>query len=66
MAHLATADLLTPHEVAARLRLSRASVYRYVRVGRLEAHRLHEYGPLRIRADSLDHFLSHDGHEDAA
>lgn len=50
-------ELLTTSEAALELRCSRASVYRAVHDGRLEAQRLGEDGPLRISAEALDSFL---------
>ena len=52
------APLLTPREVAAHLRVHRASIYRWIDDGRLPAFRLGgEGGPLRIPADAVDAHL---------
>jgi excisionase family DNA binding protein len=48
---------LTITEVARTLRQSRATVYRKVTTGELEAFRLGEAGPLRIRVSALEAHL---------
>jgi excisionase family DNA binding protein len=50
-------QLRTVGEAALELRCSRASVYRAVESGALEAWRLGENGQLRISRESLDRFL---------
>ena len=53
-----TAPLLTVREVAARLRLSIASVYVMIRQGTLIAHRLGgRKGAIRIRPEDVDSCL---------
>ncbi len=50
--------LLTASEVARRLRVHRASVYRMIDDGRLRAYRLGgEGGPLRVSEEALDLLL---------
>ena len=54
-----TPRLLTPDEVAERLRQSRASVYRKIAAGEIPAFRLNaNRGPLRVREDELDAWLN--------
>jgi excisionase family DNA binding protein len=50
-------ELLSVGEVAERLGVHRATVYRYVHGGELPALRLGEDGPYRIRSDVLDQWL---------
>jgi excisionase family DNA binding protein len=59
MSGLARKDLrlLTTREAARRLRVSEATVYRYVRSGRVPAVRLAEFGPWRIPAADLEALL---------
>lgn len=49
--------LLTVGEVARALRCSRASVYRHVRLGQLEALRVGDRGPLRFRPEDVEAVL---------
>lgn len=49
--------LLTVDEVAERLRVHPASVYRKVHAGDIPAVRLTDHGPLRISATDLDDWL---------
>jgi excisionase family DNA binding protein len=61
--------LLTVDEVADRLRLNRASIYRYIRHDGLPHMRLGgELGPIRVREDDLEVWLQqcHNGPEVAA
>jgi excisionase family DNA binding protein len=53
-----TGGLLTVGEAAARLRVSRGTVYRYVRSGRLEAVRLGRVGPWRVPSAALERLLT--------
>ena len=50
-------ELLTVDEVAERLRVSPATVYRRVHDATLPALRIGEHGPIRIPATALKHFL---------
>ena len=50
-------ELLTAEQVAARLHLHIATVWRYVREGKLRAVRL-SYKGIRIRQSELDRFLN--------
>ena len=50
-------NLRTVAETAAELHCSRASVYRAIGRGELEAVRLGEAGPLRVREAAVDGFL---------
>jgi excisionase family DNA binding protein len=54
----ATRTLLSPAEVAQILGLHRASVYRRINSGELPAIRLGEDGPLRVRSDQLEDWLT--------
>lgn len=58
--------LLKVDEVAAELRVSPFTVYRYVESGRMAALRVGENGPLRIPRQSLDEFLVPAGPKAAA
>lgn len=49
---------LRPDQVAVELGCSRATIYRLIAAGELEAFRLTERGSLRIPASSLDQFIS--------
>jgi excisionase family DNA binding protein len=49
--------LLSVGEVAERLGVHRATVYRYVHEGELPALRLGEDGPLRVRSDVVERWL---------
>ncbi len=49
--------LLTPREVAVRLRVCTETIYRKIASGQLEAYRLGELGPLRISEEALDLLL---------
>ena len=49
--------LLSVGEVAERLGVHRATVYRYVHEGELPALRLGEDGPYRVRSDVLERWL---------
>ena len=52
-------SLLSPAEIAELLGVHRASVYRRIQDGSLPALRLGgEYGPLRIRAEELEAWLT--------
>jgi excisionase family DNA binding protein len=53
-----TGGLLTVDEAAERLRVSRGTLYRYVRSGRLEAVRVGELGPWRIPSAALERLLT--------
>ena len=58
MREIATPSLLTPAEVARRLRQDRATIYRKIRAGVLPAVRLNDgRGALRIPADELAAWL---------
>ena len=50
-------ELLTVDEVAERLRVSPATVYRRVHDATLPALRIGEHGPIRIPVAALKHFL---------
>lgn len=50
-------ELLTPNEVAKRLKVDRITVYRWIKSGRLQARRLPD-GQLRIEAKELDDLLT--------
>ena len=49
--------MLTVAEASDALRQSEATVYRHIRLGDLEALRVGERGPLRIRAEAVDALL---------
>jgi excisionase family DNA binding protein len=49
--------LLSVGEVAERLGVHRATVYRYVHSGELPALRLGEDGPYRVRSDRLEEWI---------
>jgi excisionase family DNA binding protein len=51
-------ELLTVSECARELRCSRATVYRKIGTGELEARRLGEVGQLRIPADAIGRLLT--------
>jgi excisionase family DNA binding protein len=51
-------ELLTAEQVAAMLHLHIATVWRYVREGKLRAVRLSNRGNIRIRQSELDRYLS--------
>lgn len=58
MATVETPRLLTPREVAARLRVGRMTVYRLINRGELPAVRLGTHqGPLRVDAAELREWL---------
>jgi excisionase family DNA binding protein len=63
-------EFLSPAEVARRLAVHRATVYRWIHTGELPAVRLGQGGTtLRVRADTLDAWLSptpEGEHSDAA
>ena len=50
-------EFLTVAEVARRLRVHEATIYRKITSGELPALRLGEHGPLRIPADELEAWL---------
>jgi excisionase family DNA binding protein len=47
-------DILTVEEVAARLRVAKATIYRLYRQGQLKGFRVGDGGPIRILATSVD------------
>ena len=50
-------ELLTPSEVAKRLKVDRITIYRWVKSGRLQAKRLPD-SQIRIEAKELDNLLT--------
>ena len=50
-------EFLTVSEVARRLRVHEATIYRRVSAGEIPALRLGEHGPLRIPADEFEAWL---------
>lgn len=59
MATIETPRLLTPTEVAERLRVGRATVYRLIQAGEIPAVRLNaRQGPLRVAEDELGDWLA--------
>jgi len=50
-------ELLTPNEVAKRLKVDRITIYRWVKSGRLQAKRLPD-SQIRIEANKLDNLLT--------
>ena len=66
MQEIATPSLLTPAEVARRLRQDRATIYRKIRAGVLPAVRLNDgRGALRVPEDELAAWLYSDPKETA-
>ena len=64
MPEIATPSLLTPAEVARRLRQDRATIYRKIRAGVLPAVRLNDgRGALRVPANELESWLYSDPKE---
>ena len=64
MREIATPSLLTPAEVALRLRQDRATIYRKIRAGALPAVRLNDQrGALRVPEDELAAWLYADPKE---
>lgn len=55
--------LLTPSEVAAKLRVRTKTVYRAIESGRLRGFRLGEAGSLRVPVDAVEESL-HRAHDD--
>jgi excisionase family DNA binding protein len=51
-------ELLTAEDVARRLRVSLATVYRLVAAGKLPGYRFAATGPLRFDAEELGRFLA--------